>query len=376
MFKLLKNLGLSLVLTALVPLSVSALSSAPDASVTQTIFSVNAEPQDRNVRIMEIEVKPWSSNAGALEVENIAISCDYAESLTFAYVRNNNRQVGQSTFDSYTGKQVAVIDISDTMVTSTGSETFEILVDVSSSDANYRANCRLKAIAVDLLMYERSAYLDYDTVGENNYLTVKSEKLRDVNFFEYGKAIEWMYEEGFANGYRDGSFRPDACVNRAEFLKMLMLASGTNVENYGNKSWFYDVDYNAWYAKYLNAAVAKGVVRGYPDGSFRPQVCVNRAEAIKMASVELFGNHLVMNAGYQRPYDVYASSWYAPFVDFALSSNTVGRNHMRADGNGSTYFMPEKSMTRGEVAEMLYRMSVMHDNGLKYYDDRYYPRSA
>lgn len=373
MFKFIKNLALGLTLTALLPLSVSALSVAPDATVTQRIFSANAAPKDINVKIMEVEVKPWSQYSGAVEVESIAITCDRAETLSYVKVRNGNRQIGQSNFETYTGKQAAIIDIVDTMVTSNGSETFEILVDVNSNNANYRASCSLKAIAVDLLLYEKSAYLDYETVGQGNFLTIKSERLADVSSFDYGKAIEWMYEEGFVNGYRDGSFRPEACVNRAEFLKMLMLASGTNVEAYDNRTWFYDVDYNAWYVKYLNAAVAKGVVRGYSDGSFRPNTCVSRAEAIKMASVELFGNQLRNSANYQRPYDVYASSWYAPFVDFALSTNTVGRNHMRADGNGSTYFIPEGSMTRGEVAEMLYRMSVVHDNGLAYYDNRYYP---
>lgn len=373
MFKFIKNLALGLTLTALLPLSVSALSVAPDATVTQSIFSANAAPKDINVKVMEVEVKPWSQYSGAVEVESIAITCDRAETLSYVKVRNGNRQIGQSNFETYTGKQAAIIDIVDTMVTSNGSETFEILVDVNSNNANYRASCSLKAISVDLLLYEKSAYLDYETVGQGNFLTIKSERLADVSSFDYGKAIEWMYEEGFVNGYRDGSFRPEACVNRAEFLKMLMLASGTNVEAYDNRTWFYDVDYNAWYVKYLNAAVAKGVVRGYSDGSFRPNTCVSRAEAIKMASVELFGNQLRNSANYQRPYDVYASSWYAPFVDFALSTNTVGRNHMRADGNGSTYFIPEGSMTRGEVAEMLYRMSVVHDNGLAYYDNRYYP---
>ena len=373
MFKFIKNLALGLTLTALLPLSVSALSVAPDATVTQSIFSANAAPKDINVKVMEVEVKPWSQYSGAVEVESIAITCDRAETLSYVKVRNGNRQIGQSNFETYTGKQAAIIDIVDTMVTSNGSETFEILVDVNSNNANYRASCSLKAISVDLLLYEKSAYLDYETVGQGNFLTIKSERLADVSSFDYGKAIEWMYEEGFVNGYRDGSFRPEACVNRAEFLKMLMLASGTNVEAYDNRTWFYDVDYNAWYVKYLNAAVAKGVVRGYSDGSFRPNTCVSRAEAIKMASVELFGNQLRNSANYQRPYDVYASSWYAPFVDFALSTNTVGRNHMRADGNGSTYFIPEGSMTRGEVAEMLYRMYVVHDNGLAYYDNRYYP---
>ena len=373
MFKFIKNLALGLTLTALLPLSVSALSVAPDATVTQSIFSANAAPKDINVKVMEVEVKPWSQYSGAVEVESIAITCDRAETLSYVKVRNGNRQIGQSNFETYTGKQAAIIDIVDTMVTSNGSETFEILVDVNSNNANYRASCSLKAISVDLLLYEKSAYLDYETVGQGNFLTIKSERLADVSSFDYGKAIEWMYEEGFVNGYRDGSFRPEACVNRAEFLKMLMLASGTNVEAYDNRTWFYDVDYNAWYVKYLNAAVAKGVVRGYSDGSFRPNTCVSRAEAIKMASVELFGNQLRNSANYQRPYDVYASSWYAPFVDLALSTNTVGRNHMRADGNGSTYFIPEGSMTRGEVAEMLYRMSVVHDNGLAYYDNRYYP---
>lgn len=372
MFKLVKYLVFSLIVLTIIPLAVSA-NSTPEAQITQTVFDVSAKPKDINVKIMEVEVKPADLNTGALEVKGLTISCERAETITYIKIRNENREIGQANFQKFTGKQTASVYISDTMVTSNGSEKFEIYVDISSSNANYKASCRLQSITVDSLVYGQSASTDIKTIGETNFLTVRTDRLSDVNSFDYGRSIEWMYEKGFVNGYTDGSFRPEACVNRAEFLKMLMLVSKTDISKFDKKVWFYDIDYNAWYIKYLNAAVAKGVVRGYPDGSFRPQVCVSRAEAIKMASVELFGNQLRNSANYQRPYDVYASSWYAPFVDFALSTNTVGRKHMRADGYGSTYFSPEGSMTRAEVAEMLYRMSVMHDNGLPYFDDKYYP---
>ena len=46
---------------------------------------------------------------------------------------------------------------------------------------------------------------------------------------DYAGSIEWMNENGVIQGYPDGTFKPDKCVNRAEFLKMMYLSFEENI---------------------------------------------------------------------------------------------------------------------------------------------------
>lgn len=92
--------------------------------------------------------------------------------------------------------------------------------------------------------------------------------------------IEKWTDKGVINGYPDGTFRPDQQITRAEVTKILALAyeMDTDVE----KTNFTDVSSEAWYYIYAQACAANKVVNGYPDGSFRPDNAITRSEAVKM----------------------------------------------------------------------------------------------
>jgi len=98
---------------------------------------------------------------------------------------------------------------------------------------------------------------------------------------DYSPAIQWMAENKVINGYEDGSFKPDKCVNRAEFLKMLFVVQEAELSSVEDLS-FSDVNNSAWYAPYLATALQTKIVEGYNDGTFKPEQCVTRAEAAKM----------------------------------------------------------------------------------------------
>ncbi|MDD5750936.1 MAG: S-layer homology domain-containing protein [Candidatus Peribacteraceae bacterium] len=98
----------------------------------------------------------------------------------------------------------------------------------------------------------------------------------------YNSAIGWAKNAGILSGYPDGTFRPDQVVNRAEFLKIVLEAKGVDVAVSGS-SGFKDVNENGWYAPYVRYAKAQGTIQGYPDGTFKPDQAVNFAEALKMA---------------------------------------------------------------------------------------------
>lgn len=198
----------------------------------------------------------------------------------------------------------------------------------------------------------------------------------DVEIYDsYFNSIEWMHNEGVVEGYEDGSFGVQVCVNRVEFLKMMFEIEGVEVTNYSSESAFPDTPDGEWYTNYVKAAKALGVVDGYPDGTFRPGNCMNRVEAMKMAVLEFNGGVVPeYRYDYFSSYsDVVEGEWYYDYADYAFSANIVGTNHEEWDANGGYKYMPAGGMTRGEVAEMLYRLRALEDYNSERYGWGYKP---
>ncbi|WP_052350681.1 carboxypeptidase regulatory-like domain-containing protein [Paenibacillus gorillae] len=93
-------------------------------------------------------------------------------------------------------------------------------------------------------------------------------------------AIELAAKIGFVSGYEDGSFHADASVTRAEFASMLVKALG--IESAGDAS-FADTQ-GHWAANAINALKANGIIGGYKDGSFKPNNEITRAEMVAILS--------------------------------------------------------------------------------------------
>ena len=103
--------------------------------------------------------------------------------------------------------------------------------------------------------------------------------------------VQTAWENGYISGYPDGTFHGTANITRAEFATMLvryMAASGQTRESVGNLQ-FTDVPASgAWYSHNVYTLAEYGLVSGYPDGTFRPNGNITRAEAVAMLC-RLFG---------------------------------------------------------------------------------------
>jgi len=95
-------------------------------------------------------------------------------------------------------------------------------------------------------------------------------------------AISYLKAKGILKGYPDGTFKPDQTINRAEFLKIVAGVVLQGGYCVLEQNAFTDTDPNAWYAYDVCMALRSDVVAGYPDGSFRPASPVNFAEAAKI----------------------------------------------------------------------------------------------
>ena len=95
------------------------------------------------------------------------------------------------------------------------------------------------------------------------------------------KEVETLYNIGIVDGTEEHKFSPDEPVTRAEFA--VMAARFADLDYTGGNI-FDDVPNGHWAYSYINAAANAGWVEGYPDGSFRPDEPISRAEVVRLVN--------------------------------------------------------------------------------------------
>ena len=93
----------------------------------------------------------------------------------------------------------------------------------------------------------------------------------------YNTAVSTMTKAGIVDGYPDGTFRPDAPITRAEMAKIISLFAKLDK----SESRFSDIA-GHWAEAYIRLAAGNGWIAGYPDGTFGPQRNISRAETATM----------------------------------------------------------------------------------------------
>jgi uncharacterized protein YkwD len=152
------------------------------------------------------------------------------------------------------------------------------------------------------------------------------------------EAIDWLYQNQFVSGFDDSSFRPNNSISRAAFVKMVIEANFDQAEiNLCNEtSGFTDVPQNEWFENYVCVATKNKIIDGYPDNTFRPGKNISFAAAAKiLANI------------YELSTPSKQGEWYEPFIE-ALSIQRAIPLSIRT---------PEHTMTRAEVAEMIWRLA-------------------
>lgn len=95
----------------------------------------------------------------------------------------------------------------------------------------------------------------------------------------YNNAISTLTNSGVLDGYPDGTFRPNAPITRAEFAKMAV-SFYDEAHDYAADA-FPDIS-DHWAKNYINCAAELGIIQGYEDGTFRPGQMITRAEAMQI----------------------------------------------------------------------------------------------
>ena len=108
----------------------------------------------------------------------------------------------------------------------------------------------------------------------------------DVRSGWYNGSINAVVNAGYMKGYPDGTFRPDGKITRAEFAQMIKAIDKANT----GMAPFADVK-GHWAEAAINQAYANDRIAGYPDGTFRPNDQITRAEAVTIFN-KLYDRHV------------------------------------------------------------------------------------
>lgn len=157
------------------------------------------------------------------------------------------------------------------------------------------------------------------------------------------KAIAFAKLQGIIQGYADGTFKPKSRINRAEFVTMISRSVSTEEQRFCHDNFsapFSDIQPGHWYMEHLCYSFDAGIIQGYPDGTFRPAADISMAEAAKIIilgqKIQVKTNPLALEA------------WWQTYI------RTL-REHKALP---ASYQTPEQKITRGDVAEILWKLDL------------------
>lgn len=170
-----------------------------------------------------------------------------------------------------------------------------------------------------------------------------SSELTDIQGHWAEANISSLYEKGIVNGYGDGRFGPDNKLTRAQIVKIAVLAF--ELPSQGSAETFSDVKNSDWFADYVASAADLEIVNGYPDGSFKPDSEVSRAEALKiLLEASGLSDFSPLTTNFTDVNSI--KDWFAPYSAYAKS---IGLVNGYSDGS----FRGNNPITRAEVCKLL-----------------------
>jgi hypothetical protein len=174
--------------------------------------------------------------------------------------------------------------------------------------------------------------------------------------------IEYCGTLGLVEGYPDGTFKPERALSRAELATLLVRAKGVELPRI-EESPYPDVSATHWAARYIAAAMEMGLVKGYPDGTFRPNNKITRSEGVMVLS--RFEGLNEPDELTQAPYlDVPLRHWASKTISSAKDAQFL--DYVKSD-----YLKPGEEFPRSEAVYILSKTGFANEKiaGLLNFDE-------
>ncbi|SDI35307.1 S-layer homology domain-containing protein [Planococcus glaciei] len=159
---------------------------------------------------------------------------------------------------------------------------------------------------------------------------------------QFYEEIDYLMEKGVIRGYPDGTVRPDAVVTRAEAAVMIGRLKGFDGTQKATP--FRDVPASHFASGFIAEAAKAGYIRGDGNGLYRPNSPINRGEMAVVVE-RVFNLGLGFNHSFK---DVPQNAYYSEAISKLLAANiTIGYS--------DNTFRPRQEVTRGQFSAFLAR---------------------
>lgn len=147
-------------------------------------------------------------------------------------------------------------------------------------------------------------------------------------------------------GYGNGEVRPQNNITRAEVATIFfrLLTDDVRDANLKRINSYTDVASNAWYNTAVSTLSSMGIIAGYPDGTFRPNANITRAEFVAIA------------ARFDPNGDKTAASFSDILNHWAKDEISIAYNNSWVDGYPDDTFLPQRNISRAEAMTLVNRV--------------------
>lgn len=172
--------------------------------------------------------------------------------------------------------------------------------------------------------------------------TVFGATFYDTKGTQYEGVVERISELGIINGISENTFAPNKGITRAELAKMIVYTRGLKdyADSISYTQTFSDVGKDHWAKNYIRVAADLELLKGYDDGTFKPEKEVSYAETVAIVLRILGYNNIDENV----------TPWYSGY--------TKKMFELRLNKGMSTFSYFTASAKRGDVAVLWWNMLV------------------
>ncbi|UXJ69153.1 S-layer homology domain-containing protein [Lysinibacillus fusiformis] len=165
-----------------------------------------------------------------------------------------------------------------------------------------------------------------------------------------------LYSQGVINGFADNTFRPDVNVTRGQVAKMLATALKLDTRNVQDP-YYKDVPKGSDFYKSVAALQNAGIMSGYSNGTFMPNEVMTRGE---LAKILVLAFHLEVSPSYNNIFkDVDSKSSNAIYIQTLIDLNIT-------EGTTPVTFSPFDPVNRGQFASFVVRSQEKKNNETSY----------
>jgi len=276
----------------------------------------------------------------SIPVDKVFLKPENVKTLTYDTTVKKYRLAGDGGKFDNEKMTVKANHMSYFVVVDTGGKNLDFLLETSDTDGNNKeVSEEISNTLISIVKRKVPSFISTST-GE----------FQDTKGHWAESYISDMRKRGVVQGKSEGIYDPDSGLSRAELTKIAINAFGIPVEEMDQKP-FPDVGLDKWYLPFVATAKKYGIINGYPNGFFKPNNPISRAEALKVI-INTAGQKMELDNVKNPFFDVPENAWYASYVKFANAEGLI-------DVERKGQFTPGKTITRGEIAKVIVKLWQM-----------------